>query len=83
MKRPLSVSQRTPIARRAAATLMAVWLATPAVHACPVCFRFEESRTTDGMQAAIGVLMAVTVVVVAAFGRFVVGFVRRSREAGQ
>jgi FlaG/FlaF family flagellin (archaellin) len=40
----------------------------------------EESATTDGVQAAVVVLIAVTVVVLGAFARFVVGFVRRERD---
>ncbi len=47
---------------------------------CPICFRVEENATTDGVQAAVVVLIAVTVVVLVAFGRFVVGFVRRERD---
>jgi len=47
---------------------------------CPICFRVEENATTDGVQAAVVVLIAVTVVVLGAFARFVVGFVRRERD---
>ena len=45
--------------------------------ACPICFRVEENATTDGAQAAVLVLVGVTTVVLGAFARFVVGFVKR------
>jgi hypothetical protein len=43
-----------------------------------VCFQVEQNATTDGVQAAVFVLMAVTGVVLAAFGAFIVKFWRRS-----
>ena len=50
--------------------------------ACPICFRVEENATTDGVQAAVLVLVGVTTVVLGAFARFVVGFVKReSRQS--
>jgi heme/copper-type cytochrome/quinol oxidase subunit 2 len=52
------------------------------VLACPICFRVEENATTDGVQAAVLVLVGVTAVVLGAFARFIVGFVKReSRES--
>ncbi len=45
--------------------------------ACPVCFQVEENATTDGVQAAVLVLLGVTTVVLGAFTRFIVGFVKR------
>ena len=50
--------------------------------ACPICFRVEENATTDGVRAAVLVLVGVTTVVLGAFARFVVGFVKReSRQS--
>ena len=50
------------------------------VLACPICFRVEESATTDGVMAAVIVLVGVTTVVLGAFGRFVVRFARREGQ---
>ena len=47
------------------------------VHACPICFRVEENATTDGARAAVLVLVGITAVVLGAFARFIVGFVKR------
>lgn len=55
-------------------------LADATVLACPICFRVEENATTDGVLAAVGVLLGVTAVVLGAFGTFVIRFARR--EAG-
>lgn len=49
--------------------------------ACPICFRVEESATTDGALAAVLVLLAVTTVVLGAFARFIVRFAKR--DGGQ
>ena len=48
--------------------------------ACPICFRVEENATTDGVQAAVLVLVGVTAVVLGVFGRFVVGFAKRDGQ---
>jgi heme/copper-type cytochrome/quinol oxidase subunit 2 len=48
--------------------------------ACPICFQVEENATTDGVQAAVLVLVGVTTVVLGAFARFVAGFARRERR---
>jgi hypothetical protein len=40
--------------------------------ACPICFRMEQGPTSDGVRAAVVVLMAVTVAVLGCFARFVV-----------
>jgi len=50
----------------------------PVLLACPVCFQVEQNSTTRGVQAAVLVLIAVTVVVLIGFGMFIVRFVRRS-----
>jgi hypothetical protein len=52
--------------------------AVPAgLAACPVCFRFEETTTVSGVRVAVGVLVGVTVVVLAAFATFAVRLARR------
>ncbi len=69
-------------------TTFAVWAALGvSAWACPVCFRMEEGPVTDGVRAAVVVLMAVTSTVLAGFAVFIHGFVRRLRgdaaSAGQ
>ena len=49
-----------------------------AAFACPICFQIEDGPVVDGVRAAVGVLMSVTVVVLIGFGAFAVRFVRRS-----
>jgi hypothetical protein len=55
-----------------------VVLLQPALFACPVCFQVEQSATTDGLRAAVLVLVAVTSGVLTGFGLFVFRFIRRS-----
>jgi ABC-type phosphate transport system permease subunit len=62
------------------ATAIAMVLATETALACPVCFRVEAGATTNGVQAAVWVLVGITAVVLGAFGRFIAGFVRRERD---
>ena len=57
-----------------------VLAASEAALACPICFRVEENATTDGVHAAVLVLVGVTTVVLGAFGRFIAGFVRRENR---
>ena len=53
--------------RRRLPAIALIWLAADAaVHACPVCFQFEDSATTAGVRAALIVLLSVTVAVLAA-----------------
>ena len=54
----------------------------PALLACPVCFQVEQSATTDGLRAAVLVLVAVTCCVLAGFGVFIARFVRSEALAG-
>ncbi len=61
-------------------TGVVIALATETALACPVCFRVEESAATDGVVAAVLVLVGVTTVVLGAFARFIVGFARRERD---
>ena len=39
---------------------------------CPICFQLEQGPITDGMRAAVFVLIGVTLVVLAAFVRFAI-----------
>lgn len=48
--------------------------------ACPVCFGGEDTLMRESLNTGIGVLMGVTVIVLACFARFVVTLARRSRE---
>jgi heme/copper-type cytochrome/quinol oxidase subunit 2 len=59
--------------------LVLVAAASEAALACPICFRVEESATTDGLRAAVLVLVGVTVVVLGGFARFIVGFAKREK----
>ena len=49
---------------------------------CPVCFRMDQGPVTDGVIAAVLVLLGVTTSVLAGFGVFIRGFVRRLRADG-
>lgn len=63
---------------------LAVWLmAGTATLACPICFQFEENAATDGVMAAVVVLVGVTAGVLGGFARFIVRFVRRTRSLEQ
>ena len=48
---------------------------------CPVCFSGADTVTRETLNAGIGVLLGVTVVVLALFARFFVKLARRSRAA--
>ena len=59
--------------RRRLPAIAVIWLvADAAVHACPVCFQFEDAATTAGVRAALLVLLSVTVAVLAAVGAWCV-----------
>jgi hypothetical protein len=49
--------------------------------ACPICFGGDDLVARESLNAGIGVLMGVTLVVLACFARFVWQLARRSREA--
>jgi heme/copper-type cytochrome/quinol oxidase subunit 2 len=51
------------------------------LHACPVCFRIEDAAATNGVYAAVAVLLAVTGGVLGGCAAFLVNFVRRARRA--
>jgi hypothetical protein len=48
------------------------------ILACPVCFQFDGGATSEGLRAAIFVLVGVTGCVLAGFGVFIFRFIRRS-----
>jgi hypothetical protein len=58
MKRRLSLT-------RAAVTALMLPVAQAAIHACPICFQINDAHMTTGVRAAVGVLVVVTVGVVA------------------
>jgi len=49
--------------------------------ACPVCFGGDDLVVRESLNAGIGVLMGVTLVVLACFARLVWQLARRSRES--
>ena len=48
---------------------------------CPVCFSGADAATRETLNAGIGILLGVTVVVLALFARFFLKLARRSRAA--
>ena len=48
---------------------------------CPVCFTGADAVTRETLNAGIGVLLGVTVIVLGLFARFFVQLARRSRAA--
>jgi hypothetical protein len=66
--------------RRFSATIVVALTACAApLLACPVCFQVEPGPVTNGVRAAVVVLMAVTTSVLGGFAMFIVGFVRRAK----
>ena len=51
--------------------------------ACPVCFGGDDTLMRESLNAGIGVLMGIAVIVLAFFARLVVNIARRSREWGR
>ena len=49
--------------------------------ACPVCFGGDDALMRESLNAGIGVLMGVTVIVLAFFARFIVTLVRRAQQS--
>jgi hypothetical protein len=49
--------------------------------ACPVCFGGADTAMRESLNAGIGVLMGVTLIVLAGFARLIFTLARRSREA--
>jgi hypothetical protein len=49
--------------------------------ACPVCFGGADTAMRESLNAGIGVLMGVTVIVLAGFARLFFTLARRSRES--
>ena len=50
---------------RGALTALMVPIAQAALHACPICFQINDAHMTSGVRAAVGVLVVVTIGVVA------------------
>ena len=66
--------------RRFSATIVVALAACAApLLACPVCFQVEPGPLTNGVRAAVVVLMAVTTSVLGGFAVFIIGFARRSQ----
>lgn len=76
-------SKKTPDVIIFGTSLALVLAAGEVALACPICFRVEESATTDGARAAVLVLVGVTTVVLGAFARFIVGFAKRERRQSE
>jgi len=77
-RHPTSFSaKKTPDVIMVGAIVALVVAAGEVAMACPVCFRVEENATTDGVRAAVLVLIGVTTVVLGAFAKFIVGFAKR------
>ncbi|HEX7778847.1 MAG TPA: hypothetical protein VF424_06405 [Vicinamibacterales bacterium] len=67
---------------RRAVTTLVIWIALGAsAWACPVCFRMDDGPVSDGVRAAVVVLMGVTTTVLAGFAVFIRGFVQRERTS--
>ncbi|MEO6222294.1 MAG: hypothetical protein ABIP90_03525, partial [Vicinamibacterales bacterium] len=73
-------SKKTPDVIVFGMVLAGTLLGGGVLHACPICFRVEESATTDGLRLAVLVLVGVTTVVLGALARFIVGFAKRERR---
>ena len=70
--------------RQAAAWLAGALLwgaAGNSLFACPICFQIEQGPITDGVRAAVFVLMGVTVTVLACFAMFVRRIVHASNPS--
>lgn len=50
---------------------------------CPVCFGGDDTLVRESLNTGIGVLMGVTVIVLAFFARFVLQLIQRSRNTEQ
>jgi hypothetical protein len=51
--------------------------------ACPICFGGDDLVVRESLNAGIGVLMGVTVVVLLLFARFVAQLARRANDASE
>lgn len=61
-------------------TATVAWMTTVSVaspFACPICFGVEPGPISDGVRAAVFVLLGVTLGVLSGFGFFISRFVRR------
>ena len=67
---------------RVGVALFVAVAAEAAVHACPICFQIEDAHVTSGVRVAVGVLMGVTLTVLAPVVVFAVRFARREKVQG-
>lgn len=66
--------------RRASCTAVLIWCsAGAAVHACPVCFQFDDPAASAGVEAAVLVLAGVTVSVLIPCAAFAVRLAGRDK----
>jgi len=70
---------RARVIVRAGMTLGIAVCAQAAVHACPICFQIEDAHVTNGIRAAVGVLMGVTILVVSPVVAFAIKIRRQER----
>ena len=69
---------------RVGMTVALCLIADAVIYACPICFQIEDAHVIGGVRAAVGVLMGVTVAVMAPVIVFAVRFARRDRaQAGE
>jgi hypothetical protein len=82
---PVATYARPERSWRIASTVMVAALlligTSARLLACPVCFQVEQGPVTDGVRAAVLVLVGVTLSVLSGFGVFVARFVARERSA--
>jgi heme/copper-type cytochrome/quinol oxidase subunit 2 len=64
---------------RAGTAIAVVAMSEAAAWACPICFQIEDAHVTSGIHAAVGVLMGVTLAVMAPVVVFAVRFRRREK----
>ena len=50
---------------------------------CPVCFGGDDPVVRESVNAGIGVLLGVTIVVLGCFARFFISLARRARRAAE
>ena len=67
---------------RVALTAAMCLFADGVIQACPICFQIEDAHLTSGVRAAVGVLMGVTLTVLAPVVVFAVRFARRQSVQG-
>jgi hypothetical protein len=72
----------TTLLTRLALVIALLWFGSgTTLSACPICFRVEEGPVTDGIRAAVVVLIAVTSCVLTGFAVFIGKFVSRTKSS--